>query len=94
MVLLLCEVGWASGVVEAMDEMGVGTMNHMAIDQYGHAYHGLGEHPRKELMERLARSSAQRMYVDKKDGRTVHIGYIIGGLWLTLYKVEPFEQRP
>lgn len=66
-------------------------MNMMAIDQHGHTYHGLGEHPRKALLERLGRKHADKVYVDKKDGRVAHIGYIIAGLWLTLYKVERWE---
>lgn len=67
---------------------------YMAIDQYGNTYHGL-KHPRKELLERLgysSSSSAHKMYVDKENGETVHIGYVIGGLWLTLYRVEPVEK--
>lgn len=30
---------------------------------------------------------------DKKDGRTVHVGWIIGGLWLTVYEVTPMERE-
>lgn len=63
---------------------------YMAIDQYGQTYHGL-EHPRKDLLERLGYTHAQKIYQDKADGSTVHVGYVIGGLWLTLYKVEPVE---
>ena len=63
---------------------------YMAIDQYGQTYHGL-KHPRQDLLERLGYSSARKMYQDKKDGSTVHVGYVIGGLWLTLYRVEPVE---
>ena len=66
--------------------------NHMAIDQYGHTYHGLGSRPRKDLMERLGRKSARKMYIDKVNGPPVHIGWIIGGLWLTVYKVERMEK--
>jgi len=64
---------------------------HMAIDQYGHTYHALGKYPRKGLLEKLNRKHASKMYADKKDGRTVHIGWIIGGLWLTVYTVERME---
>lgn len=63
---------------------------YMAIDQYGNTFHGL-KHPRKELLERLGYTHAQKMYQDKTDGSTVHVGYVIGGHWLTLYKVEPVE---
>jgi hypothetical protein len=38
---------------------------YMAIDQYGHTYHGL-KHPRKELCERLCNSHVEKMYQDKK----------------------------
>ena len=64
---------------------------YMAIDQYGQTYHGL-THPRKDLCEKLGRKHVNKMYVGKKDGSTVQTGYVIGGLWLTLYKVESVEK--
>ena len=64
---------------------------YMAIDQYGQTYHGL-THPRKDLLERLGRSHADKMYVDTKSGDIAHVGYVIGGLWLTLYTVAPFAK--
>ena len=57
----------------------------MAIDQYGHTYHGL-THPRKDLCERLGVSHVEKTYVDSSTGPK-HIGYTIGGLWLTVYQV-------
>ena len=53
------------------------------IDQHGdaHGYH----RTRKSLMDRLHAKRADKMYADKKDGATVHCGYVIGGLWLTAY---------
>jgi hypothetical protein len=65
----------------------------MAIDQYGQTFHGLGPHPRKALLERLSRKHAAKMYVEKKDGSSVHIGWIIGGLWLTVYSVTRMEHK-
>ena len=67
---------------------------HMAIDQYGQTYHGLGPHPRKEVLRRLGRKHAERMFVDDKAGRSHHIGYIISGLWLEVYQVRPFREEP
>ena len=61
--------------------------HYMAIDQYGQTFHGL-KHPRKDLCERLGRRHVSKMFVDRKDGSSVHVGYVIGGLWLTVYKVE------
>ncbi len=63
-----------------------------AVNQYGEKIVLRGEHPRKELLEALGRSSAAKMYQDKKDGRIVHVGYIVGGLWWTFYEVTPWER--
>ncbi len=63
----------------------------MGIDQYGEIYHDLGKYLRKELLERLGYKKADKMYVDKKDGSTVHCGYVIGRNWINFYKVKPFE---
>ena len=65
----------------------------MGIDQYGTTYHDLGRYPRKALLERLGRKSANKMYVDNKDGESVHVGYVIGGLWVRLYTVNPWEKQ-
>lgn len=62
----------------------------MAIDQYGQSYHGLVK-PRRDLLRRIGRKHASRMFRDKKDGQAVHVGWIIGGLWLTIYEVTPME---
>jgi hypothetical protein len=64
----------------------------MAIDQYGTTYHNLGTYPRKALLERLGSRSAERMYRDTNEGESHHIGYIINGLWLTLFNVEPWRK--
>ncbi|MDH3629313.1 MAG: hypothetical protein OES25_16880 [Acidobacteriota bacterium] len=56
----------------------------VAIDQYGQRFY-FGEHCRKDLMDQIGRKRAAKMYIDKKDGSTVQIGYIIGGHWLTVY---------
>lgn len=64
---------------------------HMAIDQRGTTYHDLGPHPRAELLRRLHRKSAHKMYVDRKSGGSKHIGYVIAGLWLRVYKVQDWE---
>lgn len=60
---------------------------YMAIDQYNQTYHEL-RHPRKDLLERLGRSKASKMYIDRKDGSSVHVGYVIAGQWLTIYEVK------
>ena len=67
--------------------------NYMSIDQYGQTYHDLGSHPRKELIKRIGSTKhVSKMYHDKNDGSVVHVGYVIGQHWLTLYEVKPFER--
>ena len=65
----------------------------MGIDQYGQTYHNLGKYPRKELLARLRYRKAEKMYQDKKDGSTMHCGYVIGRNWITLYEVNPVEVK-
>ena len=61
-------------------------LGYMARDQYGNTYHNL-KHPRKDLLERLGYSHAEKMYVDTKSGEVKQVGYVIGGLWLNIYAV-------
>jgi hypothetical protein len=61
----------------------------MAVDQYGQTYHGLSK-PRRDLLNRLCRKHADKMYIDTKNGAR-HCGYIIGGLWLSIYEVKPIN---
>lgn len=62
-------------------------MMHVAIDQYGTRLYLHGKHPRKLLLEQLNRKHASKVYLDKKDGGTVHVGYIVAGSWWSLYRL-------
>lgn len=66
-------------------------MKYIGIDQYGDHY-PIEAHPRKELSEQIGSKHVDKMYVDKKSGEACHIGYVIGGRWVRLYKIEPFEE--
>lgn len=72
--------------------MNTGKTNYMAVDQYGQTYHNLGEHPRKTLMDRLCRKHVSKIYVDGRGGELYHVGYVISGLWLSLYEVTPMRK--
>jgi len=63
-----------------------------AVNESGERITLPGEHPRKELLDYLGVKSAQRIYRDKKDVRTVHVGYVVGGSWWTFYEVTPWER--
>ena len=56
----------------------------IAVDQYGGVHKIKGIHPRKELLALLGSTKAIKMYQDTRTG-TYHIGYIVNGLWLTLF---------
>lgn len=61
---------------------------YIAIDQYGQT-HYIKKHPRKELLEQLGRTHASIMYRDKPDGSAMKVGYVIAGLWLEVFKMQP-----
>lgn len=61
---------------------------YMAINQYGDTVHGL-ECPARDLMRDRGKGKARKMYVDGKDGKNYHIGYVIGQEWFTVYEVSP-----
>ena len=54
------------------------------IDQYGNRFYA---HTVKELRKQIGAggSKVEKMYCDRKDGSTIHTGYVIGGHWLTMY---------
>jgi len=56
------------------------------VDQWGQTIYA---HTVKELKEKAGFSRANRMYVDKKDGRAVHVGYVVGPHWFRAF--TPFE---
>lgn len=64
---------------------------YMAVSNCNEIIHSL-ERPRRDLLKRLGRKSARKIYRDKNDGTTVHVGYIIGGMWWTIYEVTPMER--
>lgn len=65
----------------------------MGRDQRGTDYHDLGPHPRKALMERLNSKHAKKMYMEYRDGSSQHVGYVIRGFWVHLYKVREWHGR-
>lgn len=64
--------------------------HYIAFDQYGNTFRSL-IHPRKDLLERLGYKHADKMYIDKGDGTSQHIGYVIGSHWIEVYCLLPFH---
>jgi hypothetical protein len=65
-------------------------MYHMGIDQYGETYHGL-TCPRKDLLNLFGLKHADKMYRDTEKGPR-HVGYVIAGRWIELFKVSPWRR--
>lgn len=58
------------------------TLGFLGVDQHGRTYK-IGRYPRKELLEELGRSRADKMGPDGP----VHKGYVIGDLWISVYRI-------
>ena len=56
--------------------------NHLFIDQYGEP---VWARTAKELREKCGGGKVSILYTDKKDGRTVNIGYVVGRRWFTRF---------
>jgi len=56
------------------------------IDQWGNRFYSPTV---KHLREQVGGGRISKMYRNKRDGRTVHVGYVIGCHWLTAY--QPVE---
>jgi hypothetical protein len=56
------------------------------LDQYGKP---VWARTVKELQQKSGGGKVSKMYVDKKDGRTVHKGYVVGQRWFSAY--SPIE---
>lgn len=56
--------------------------NYMFMDQHGEA---VWAHSVKELREKCGGGSVKKMYVDKLDGKSYHVGYVIGQRWFTQF---------
>lgn len=66
----------------------------IATDQYGETIHLPDcKYPRKALLAKLGRQHAAKMFVDTKDGKAKHIGYVVGSLWFTLYEVHEWQGK-
>ena len=67
-------------------------LGYMATDQHGNTYHIPDEHPRKWLLNLFRRQHAAKMYVDLVAGGSRHVGWIIAGHWLKVFRVAPLTE--
>lgn len=63
---------------------------YMGVDQYGNTYHNL-KCPRRDLLNKLGYKHADKMYQDTNDGKVMHVGYVIGRHWISVYEVKHWE---
>jgi hypothetical protein len=59
------------------------------IDQYGQKYLASTIKELKKEVSPYGNLPVSKMYRDKKNGTTVHVGYIVGQHWCTAY--QPVE---
>ena len=60
------------------------------VDQYGCKYYCIYV---KDLKEKYYLSGkVSKMYVDTKKGETLHIGYVVGDLWLEAFTPKIFNK--
>lgn len=55
------------------------------IDQHGNRFYA---DSLRQLREQIKNGGSRinKMYIDDTKGNTYHVGYVIGGHWLTVYK--------
>lgn len=56
------------------------------VDQWGNHFYAQST---RALRDQVGGGRISKMYRDKADGRTVHVGYVVGQHWLTAY--QPVE---
>lgn len=56
------------------------------VDQYGNRWYA---ETVEELRRKIGGGRVSKMYRDKKDGKAVHTGYVVGKHWCTAY--VPYE---
>lgn len=66
----------------------------LGIDQYGLKYClTKTKFPRKQLLQLFGSTYTKKMYVETKNGKIKHVGYIIDGHWIKIYKLFEWEGK-
>ena len=65
-------------------------LGYIGLDQYGKHY-VIKKSPRKELLEYFGVKHADKMYIDTKEGKQKHKGYIIAGNWIDVYRIGEWK---
>lgn len=58
----------------------------MYLDQYGYKYFAKTIAELKKQVSPYGNPRVAKMYQDGKDGKTYHVGYIVGSAWCAAYK--------
>lgn len=53
----------------------------------------LNQSPRAQLLDKLSRKHADKMYVDREDGSAKHIGWIVARGWWRIYTISDWEGK-
>lgn len=71
-------------------------IGYLAIGHRGTVLHltDTDRSPRAQLLQRLGRSSARKIYRDLRDGSYRHVGYIVAGEWFDVHEVRQWPGMP
>lgn len=58
----------------------------IAINQFNDIIPVDPKAPKRSLMEHFGRKRGARMYRDTKDGKVLHVGYVVAGHWCELFE--------
>ncbi len=65
----------------------------IAINSHGHVYWIGKNPPRKWLLDYFGRQHSTMIYNQIGMNEIKHVGYIIAGEWLTIYRVESWKKE-
>lgn len=70
-------------------------LGYMAIGHYGSTIHlnNPDKPPRGQLLAKLGATHATKTYVDRSDGKSHHVGYIVNNEWFRIYEVHGWEGK-
>ncbi len=63
---------------------------YMAIGNRGTVLHNL-RYPRRDILQRMYRNHAEKIWCDRPDGTRQHVGYIVASEWFTVYEVTEWH---
>jgi len=70
-------------------------LGYMAIGHNGTTLHlsNPDKPPRGQLLAKLGATHAKKVYADRVDGKSHHVGYVVGNEWFHVYEVHEWTGK-